>query len=124
MSDGGTMACDKILIRDLTISCIVGTNPDERVNKQDVCINLVIECDLAPAAKTDCIDDTLNYKTLKKRIVELVEQSRFYLIETMAERVAALCLEHERTQAVTVTVDKPGALTLARSVGVQIHRRR
>jgi FolB domain-containing protein len=118
------MGGDRIFVRDLMVPCIVGTKPEERVNKQDVCINLEIECDLAPAGVSDRIEDTLNYRTLKQEIVALVEKSEYFLIEKMADRVAALCLEHGEIRAVTVTVDKPGALTFARSVGVQIRRER
>ena len=115
---------DRITIRDLEIECIVGTQPKERVTPQTVRINIVLECDLAPAAKSDDIADTVDYKLLKNRLVEAIERSDFYLIERMAEHVAGMCLEEARVQAVTVTVDKPGALTGARSVAVEITRKR
>jgi len=115
---------DRITIRDLEVHCIIGTNPEEREEEQRVVINVVMECDLAPAGASDRLEDTLNYRTLKRRIVSFAEQSRFFLIERLADRVAALCLEDERVAAVTVTVDKPGALSRARSVAVEIRRTR
>lgn len=115
---------DKIYIRDLLCRCIVGIYPDERENKQDVIINVEMACDLSPAAASDNIDDTINYKSVKKEIMTLVEDSSFLLIERMAGKIASLCLAHPGVRQVRVTVDKPGALRFARSVAVEIVRTR
>ena len=115
---------DCIYIRDLTVRCIIGIYPDERREKQDVVINVVLEGDLAPAAQSDQIEDTINYKTIKKQIVQLVEASDFNLIETMAGRVLDICLSDPRVDRATVTIDKPGALRFARSVAVEMSRAR
>ena len=115
---------DKIYIRDLLCRCIVGIYPDERENKQDVIINIEMACDLSRAAVSDNIDDTVNYKSVKKQIIALVENSGFLLIERMAGEIASLCLAHEGVRQVRVTVDKPGALRFARSVAVEIVRTR
>jgi dihydroneopterin aldolase len=114
---------DKILIRDLILHCIIGTNDDERIYKQDVCLNLVIETDLAAPGASDDLADTLDYRSLKNEISEHLDQSSYFLIERMAAAVADICLAKAMVQAVTVTVDKPGALTKTRSVAVEIHRR-
>ncbi len=115
---------DKIYIRDLAVECIVGTKPEERQAKQRVLINIALETDMAFAARSDHIEDTLNYKVLKDRIVEMVEQSNCYLIERLAAKIGDVCLGDRRAQSATVTVDKPDALTGARSVGVEITRTR
>jgi 2-amino-4-hydroxy-6-hydroxymethyldihydropteridine diphosphokinase len=73
---------------------------------------------------SDDIDDALNYRTLTKRVIEVVEGSRFFLVERLAAEVAALCLQDPRVECVRVSVEKPGALRFARSVGVQIERSR
>ena len=119
-----TECLDKIFIRDLLLRCIVGIYPDERENKQDVIINVELICDLSTAAASDQIEDTINYKSLKKEIVTLVENSAFLLIERMAGEIASLCLTRSGVQQVRVTVDKPGALRFARSVAVEIVRTR
>jgi FolB domain-containing protein len=113
---------DKIYIRDLELSCIIGTNPHERQVKQTVCINIALDCDLEPPGRSDCLDDTLDYKLLKDRISENISASRYFLIEKLAHQVAELCLAERRVQGVRVTVDKPGALTGARSVAAEIYR--
>ena len=115
---------DKIYIRDLTLRCIIGVYPQERNEKQDVIINLVLEGDLAPAGRSDDIVDTINYKTVKKRVIRLVERSRFLLIERLVEEIAASCLRDPVVRRVTVSVDKPGALRFARSVAVEVTRER
>ena len=115
---------DKILIKDLHLRCIIGINELERKEKQDVTINIVIWSNSAEAAKTDDIRKTVDYKEITKRIIKLVEASDFRLVETLAEKVAESCLEQARVKKVRVTVEKPGALRFARSVGVSILRKR
>lgn len=117
-----TEVLDKIYIRDLLLRCIVGIYPDERENKQDVIINIEMCCDLRAAAASDRIEDTVNYKSVKKEIIALVENSGYLLIERMAGEIATLCLAHDGVRQVKVTVDKPGALRFARSVAVEIIR--
>lgn len=115
---------DKIFIRDILARCIIGVNDDERESKQDVVINLVLSADLRKVGKSDRFEDTVDYRQTKKRVVAMVEESQYYLVEALAERIAEICLEDERVQQVQVTVEKPGALRFARSVGVEITRDR
>jgi dihydroneopterin aldolase/D-erythro-7,8-dihydroneopterin triphosphate epimerase len=115
---------DKIYIRDLGLRCVVGVYPEERREKQDVLINVTLHADLRSACQADRMEHTLDYKGIKKRIVAMVEQSSHFLIERLAECVAQICLEDPRVQRVEVTVDKPGALRFARSVAVEIARKR
>ena len=113
---------DRILIKEIVVSCIIGTNPEERLHKQNVSIDLAIEADLAPAGASDRIEDTLDYRALKDKIAAHVETSEYHLIEKLADNIADRCLQEPLVRAVTVTVDKPGALTKARSVAVEIRR--
>lgn len=115
---------DKIRIKDLRFRCIIGINPDERHEKQDVDINLVLFTDLSVPCRSDRIEDTLDYKTLKQRIRTFVKASSFNLIERLAQGIADICLEDERVAKVRVRLDKPGALRFARTVGVEIERER
>ncbi len=115
---------DRIYIRDLALRCIIGVYPEERREKQDVIINIVIECDHTAAARSDDLADAIDYKGLKKQVIQLVEQSHFNLIETLADRIAALCLQNPKVEKAIVTVDKPAALRFARSVAVEVTRSR
>ena len=115
---------DKIHIRDVLLRCVIGTNPEERREKQDVVINICLHADLGRAAETDDLADTLDYKAVKKAVVDLVEASEFNLIEALAGDIARRCLEFDRVEQVDVTVDKPGALRFARTVAVEMSRLR
>lgn len=115
---------DRIHIRDLQLRCIIGIYDDERRDKQDILINLTLHADLSKAGQSDRIEDTVDYKTIKKRVIKHVEGSACYLIEHLAEEIAMIALEDQRVQRVDVMVDKPGALRFARSVAVEISRDR
>lgn len=124
MTDGRAVSADRVFIRDLTVRCIIGIDEHERQEKQDVVIQITMRTDLRRAGRTDALADTIDYRALKKRILELVGESRFCLIEALAQSVADECLRDERVTQVEVTVEKPGALRFARTVGVEIVRRR
>jgi dihydroneopterin aldolase/D-erythro-7,8-dihydroneopterin triphosphate epimerase len=116
---------DLIQIHDLMIRAIVGINDDERVNRQDVLINITLWVDTREPGRTDEIDDTINYRSLAKRLIELTEQSEFFLVEKLAAELARLSLEFsESIERVRISVEKPGAVRFARSVGVTIERTR
>jgi len=115
---------DQIRIQDLLLRTILGINEEERRNRQDVLINIVLHADTRAAGASDDIGDAVNYRTITKRVIDLVEASSFYLVERMAAAIAAVCLEDPRVEAVTVRVEKPGALRFTRSVGIEIHRTR
>jgi FolB domain-containing protein len=115
---------DRILITDLLVRCIIGVSDEERREKQDVLINLSLSADLEKAARTDRIEDAVDYRALKKGILSMVESSQFHLVEALAEAVAQLCLEHPGVLSARVRVEKPAALRFARSVGVEITRER
>jgi D-erythro-7,8-dihydroneopterin triphosphate epimerase len=115
---------DRILVKDLLLRTIIGVNDDERTNRQDVLINLTLETDTRSAGRSDDLAQSVNYRTVTKEVIELVENSRFLLVERLAEEIARLCLEHERVSRVQVTVEKPNALRFASSVGLSIERGR
>lgn len=115
---------DKILIKDLLLRCILGINEIERKEKQDVLINIELWCNLAEAAENDDIQKTVDYKEISKSIIKLVESSAYFLVETLAEKIANTCLQRDGVNKVRVTVEKVGALRFARSVGVQIVRKK
>ena len=115
---------DQIQIKDLFLRAIIGINEEERRNRQDVLINIVLYTETQAAGASDDIDDAVNYRTITKCVIKLVEESKFYLVEKMAAEIAAICLEDPRVEEVNVRVEKPGALRFARSVGVEIHRTR
>ena len=122
--EAAAAARDAILLRGLRASCVIGTQPKERGILQEVVLDLEVELDAAPAAASDDVSHTVDYKGLKNRILDHVARTRHQLLERLAADVVALALEEPRARAATVTVDKPGALTGASSVAVRMRRER
>jgi dihydroneopterin aldolase/D-erythro-7,8-dihydroneopterin triphosphate epimerase len=116
---------DRIHIRDLLVRGIVGINPDERVNRQDILVNVTLCADTRAAALSDDIADAVNYRTIAKAIVAHIEGGEPQLVERLAAELAAICLEaDDRIESAEITLEKPGAVRFARSVGVSITRSR
>jgi D-erythro-7,8-dihydroneopterin triphosphate epimerase len=105
-----------VKIKNLRLRTIVGIFPEERENLQDVIINAAIRFDAGPAVATDQIGDTLDYKSLAKKIIQHVETSRFFLLEKLARSVLDLMMEDPRVKKASVEIDKPHALRFADSV--------
>jgi dihydroneopterin aldolase len=113
---------DIVYIRDLKIPCTIGVWEWERRIKQTVIIDLEMATDVRPAAKSDRLDDALDYKAVAKRVVEYVGNSEFKLVETLAENVANTVLGEFKVPWVRVRINKQGALRGATDVGVLIER--
>ena len=113
-----------IRIKNLRLRTIIGVNDWERRRKQDVVINVELDFDGRSAAKSDRIEDTVDYKALCKRIIDQVERSRFCLLEKLADCVLKTVLGDPKVRRVAVEVDKPDALRSADSVSVTCRRRR
>jgi dihydroneopterin aldolase len=115
---------DKIFIHALKTEAIIGIFDWERQVKQTVVIDIEISADIAKAALSDSIHDTLNYKRIAKRVLAFVEESKFHLVETLAERIAMLLLEDFGIDWVSISLSKPGAIRSSRDVGVMLERDR
>ena len=113
---------DRIFLRDLRVETIIGVFEWERDTRQTVCIDLTMPGDTRRAAASDHIDDTLNYHSVAERVRALTENASFQLVETLAERIAELCITDFDMPWVEVRVNKPGAVKGAQDVGVSIRR--
>lgn len=113
---------DIVFITDLDIETVIGIYDWEREIKQTVRLNIEMNADVAKAALTDHIDDTLDYKAVAKRLISFVEQSEFGLVETLAERCTEIIRNEFPVQWVRFRLDKLGAVTGSRSVGILIER--
>lgn len=115
---------DRIHITDLLVRCIVGVRDWERTERQNVVLNVTLHADLTSACRSDDFAETVDYVTIKKRIIKMVESAEFFLLEKLAEETARACLEDPRVQRVDVMAEKPGALRFARTVAIEISRTR
>ncbi|MCP1674053.1 D-erythro-7,8-dihydroneopterin triphosphate epimerase [Natronocella acetinitrilica] len=114
----------RIHIKDLRLRTYVGFNKEEQEKRQDVVINIIIDYDALKAAQSDHPDDALNYKTITKQVIELVENNRFLLLEKLVHDILALALAHKAANVVEVEVDKPHALRFSDSVSLTMRGRR
>ena len=113
---------DKVLINDLRVHGIIGVNPEERINPQEILINLAVFTDTEKAGGSDKINDCVNYSTLAKKVAALAQEAHRFSVEALANDIARLCLAQPRVSGVRVRVEKPGAVRDTRSVGVEIER--
>ena len=115
---------DKIFLQGLKVSCIIGTLPREREKKQPVVIDLEFPAPVRRSARTDDLRQALDYQEIAAGATAFVSKSRFFLLETLAERLVEMLLREFKLKSVTLSVSKPKALRKARNVGVQITRKR
>jgi len=113
---------DKIFLHELKVETIIGIWEWERKIRQTVIIDLEMSADIAKAAATDDVADTLNYKSVAKRVQGFVADSSFQLVETLAEKIAGIIRDEFDVAWVRVTVHKPGAIRGSRDVGIDIER--
>lgn len=113
---------DRIVIKNLLLRGILGVKEEEREKQQDILINLELTGDIATAGASDAIGDTLNYRSVTKDVIALVEGSAFHTVEKLATEIARLVVTRYPVREITVQVEKPGALRFAESVGVVITR--
>lgn len=113
---------DIVFLRDLRIETVIGIYDWEREIKQTVILDLEMGTDIRKAAASERIEDTLNYKAVAKRMSQFVGDSEFQLVETLAERCAQIILDEFDVPWVRLTLNKIGAVSAARDVGVLIER--
>jgi FolB domain-containing protein len=115
---------DKVFIKDLLVRGIIGIREWEREKPQDILINVTVYSDTLRAAETDDINDCVDYSALAKKIQAHVETAQRLTVEALANDLAKLCLETPLVKKAVVRVEKPGAVRFAKSVGVEVERRR
>jgi len=113
---------DIVFLRDLRIETVIGIYGWERRTRQTLIFDLEMSADVARAAASDNISDTLNYKSVAKRLIQFVGESEFQLVETLAERCADIIRQEYGVRWVRLTLNKKGAVRGASDVGVIIER--
>lgn len=113
---------DIVFIRELKIDTVVGIYDWERRIRQVVVLDLDMAADVAKGARSDRIEDALDYKAVAKRLIQFVSEAEFQLVETLAEKVAELVMQEFGVRWVKITLNKPGAVSGSKSVGVVIER--
>ena len=116
---------DKIIIKNIQCHGILGIYPEERLNKQSIVVNVLMEANTQAAAESKNINNAVNYFDVATRVKRLVEEAEALLVETLVSDLAQMILKnYPLVEAVTVRVEKPEAVEFADSVGVEIVRYR
>lgn len=113
---------DIVFIEALAVETTIGIYDWERKIRQKVVLDVEMGFDNARPAASDQIEHTVDYKAVSKRLIAFIEASNFQLVETLAERCAAIIREEFGAPWVRLRLAKPGAVTGADSVGVVIER--
>lgn len=115
---------DVILIRNLRSQCIIGEEPWEREIPQEVRVDLEFNTSIDRAGRSDDLRDTVDYATAAQAVLAYIRESRFRLLETLAEGIAQLCCTQFRVDAVTITLWKRSTLTGVDEFGIRCTRQR
>lgn len=114
-----------IRVKNLLIRTYIGFNPEELANKQDVLINIEIKTNIPEAAlESDEPDSIYNYKMITKKVIALVQEGQFKLLEVLTKNILDLVMEDNRVNYAKVEVDKPHALRFAESVSLEMEAKR
>lgn len=113
---------DKIFINGMTVLTVIGTLPQERVNPQEITLDIILECDMKKAGKTDSLYDAVDYSAVEKIVYDTVKNSSFFLLEALADKVAENCFGVNGVFAVTVKINKPKAAAFSKSIAIEIYR--
>ena len=113
---------DTVFIRGLRIDTTIGIHDWEKRIRRPVVLDLEMASDIAHGAATDRIEDALDYEAVTRRLERFVSESRFELVETLAERCVAILRDEFGIAWVRLTLNKPGAVGEGIDVGVMIER--
>lgn len=113
---------DIIFLGGLEVETVIGIYDWERKIRQKVILDIDMAFDIRQAAATDDISHTLDYKSVTDRVAQFVETSEFLLVETLIEKTAELILQEFPTPWVRIKLNKIGAISRARDVGIIIER--
>lgn len=115
---------DEVIIKNLVARGIIGVNDWEREKPQEILINVVLFADLHKAGISDDIHDSVNYRTVAKKLLQHAETAKRFTVEALATDLARLCLEENGVHKVRILVEKPNAVRFSSSVGVALERTR
>lgn len=113
---------DIIYLHGLKVDCVIGVWEWEQRIRQTITIDLDLGFDISAAARSDLLDDTLNYKEVAKRVKAFAHDSQFALVEKLAEEIAQILLTEFSVKWCRIKVHKFGAVRTVKDVGVVIER--
>ena len=113
---------DTVFIQNLSMDAVIGVFDWERQVKQKIRIDLEMRTDIASAAASDALEDTLDYKAISQKIRDIVRDNQPQLVETLIELIAQIIMQEFGVLWLRLTIAKPGAVRGSDAVGVTIER--
>ena len=117
-----TKAMDKIFIKDLVVNCIIGVNQEERMQEQDVIINVILYVNIHDACRDDDLRKSVDYDRLASKIISVSKSAKRLTLEALANDIAVVCFLEPIVSKVKLSVEKPNAIKNAKSAGISITR--
>lgn len=118
-TDAATCSLLRIFVRDLVLPASIGVYDAEKLARQRVRFNVTVETAEIDDSHGDCIDNVISYETIVNAIRDLLDEGHFELVETLADRICAFCLDDSRVHMVQVRVEKLDIISEATAVGVE-----
>lgn len=112
----------KIIISGLQCVGFIGTKEWEKKERQPIIVDLILEADLAKAAKSDHLKDTIDYENLSEAIKKLAANKHYNLVESLAREISEMILKDFHPRKLKLTVWKPKALQGVDKVGITVER--
>jgi len=111
-----------IHIKNLKLRTFIGFQEWEKDKLQDIIINISFAYEADKASKSDDVHDAVDYKLITKKIIHMVENSKFNLLEKLANSILNIVLEPNAVKSAQVEIDKPHALRFADSVSITVQK--
>lgn len=111
-----------VFVRDLQVEAIVGVHEHEKNGPQPLTVSIDLTVREQPGGRSDTLQEVVDYEQVVRKVQAICAEGHVNLIETLAERIAASCLEDKRVHAVRVRIEKPEAFSECSSVGIEIER--
>lgn len=114
----------RVFIQGLDVMASIGVHPHEHDREQRIIVDVTLDLGELPPPRNDRLGETVDYQAVARQVEAFARDGHVQLVETLAERIAAWCLEDPRVIAATVRVAKPEALENAFAAGCEITRSR
>lgn len=113
---------DKVFIKNLSVRAIIGINPWERENPQEILINIILKIPQRAPQTEDSIDHCVNYHLMADKIAAHTKLAKRFTVEALAEDIAKICLDHPLVKKAIVKIEKTEAINYTETVGIEIER--
>ena len=113
-----------VFIKDLIIEEIIGIHKHEKIKKQKIKFNIVLDVDQSSIPNEKDIKSIVDYEKITNKLKNLTKSKKYNFLESLAEDSFKEIFEDNRINSVTIKIEKPEAIKNAKSVGVEIFKTR